>query len=141
MEIRLRALADFASVTGEGKLNIMGVFHEINPPMLPFVLPQMFAVVVYEASAAERGLEKVSRVVLMDADASEIISLEQTLRVPDPIRPGASPAVNQIVGLAGLRFERSGDYQFSFLLDGDEKGTLSLRVNEPRSVEGREADA
>ncbi len=137
----MRALADFASVTGEGKINIMGVFHEINPLTMPFVLPQMFAVVVYEASVAERGLEKVSRVVLLDADANEIMNLEQTVRIPDA-RPGTQPVVNQILGLAGLRFETSGDYQFSFLIDGDEKGTLSLRVNEPPgAIQGGETDA
>ena len=131
MEVGLRALADFASVTGDGKLNVMGVFGEINPPKLPFVLPQMFVVVVYEASLAEGGLEKESKIVLLDADGNEIISLEQTIRVPEPKRPGMQIAANQIVGLAGLKFEKHGDYQFSFLIDGDEKGTLSLRVNSP----------
>ena len=131
MELRLRALADFASMTSEGKLNILGVFGEINASILPIVLPQMFVVATYDASLAERGLDRQCRVVLLDADGNERVNLEQTIHIPDqPKRPGMQIGVNQILGLAGLKFETPGDYQFSFLVDGDEKGTLGLRVNE-----------
>src|SRR5215217_3944288 len=48
MEVKLAVLADYANVSQDGKLNIMGIFQEINAPSLPFPLPQMFLVVPFE---------------------------------------------------------------------------------------------
>ena len=138
MEIKFRMLSDFASLTRDGKLNILGVFDEINAPRMPFVLPQMFLVVAYEASAAEAGVDRESRIILMDADGGELLTLEQPLKIPDAKRPGARVAINQVLGLSGFKFAKPGDYQFSFLVDGDEKANLRLRVNSP--IEG-EPDA
>jgi hypothetical protein len=38
MEVTLAVLADYANVTGSGKLNVMGIFGEVNPPVLPDLL-------------------------------------------------------------------------------------------------------
>lgn len=44
MDVNLALLADYANVSQDGKLNIMGIFQEVNPPVLPFALPQMYLV-------------------------------------------------------------------------------------------------
>lgn len=130
MEISLKALADFASLTKDNKLNIMGIFNEVAPTALPSVLPQMYVVAVYEASSAESGTEREAAIVLTDADGNEIIRMEQELIVPAAIRPGGRIVMNQVIGLAGLKITHTGDFQFSFLIDNDEKGTLGLYVKE-----------
>jgi len=38
MRVKLAVLADYASITREGKLNILGIFDEINPQQLPATL-------------------------------------------------------------------------------------------------------
>ena len=139
MDVTLAVLADFASITREGKLNILGVFGEINPPRLPFVLPSMVLVMAYSAGPAEFGLQRKARIVLTDADGKQVLGVEQDLSIPRARRAGAKVQMNQILGLAGVRFEQSGDYQFSVLVDNDEKRTISLRVNEP-SQEDRRSD-
>lgn len=132
MEVTLAVLADYANVTQEGKANIMGVFSEVNPPELPFALPMMFLVATFTASPAEVGSEKVLRVVLLDGDGNQILSLETPIAVPRPARPGSRVQLNSILGLTGVRFERPGDYQFSILVGGEEKQSIPLHVNKPK---------
>lgn len=130
MEITLGVLADYASVSQEGKLNIMGIFSEINPPMFPFALPIMYLVLVFEAGPAEFDTDKTMKVALLDAEGKQILGIEQPLRVPQSKRPGTRVIMNSIIGLAGARFDHAGDYAFSVLVGGEEKKSVLLHVNE-----------
>lgn len=131
MDITLGVLSDYASVSQDGKLNIMGVFGEINAPVLPFVLPVMYLVLTFEASPAEVDSDKSLRVALLDADGNQIFAMEQPIKVPHPKRPGSTVLMNAVMALAGARFEKTGDYVFSILIGGDEKRRVPLHVNEP----------
>ena len=131
MEVSLAVLSDFASVTQEGKLNIMGIFGEVNPPGLPFALPLMYLVVVFDGSPAEVGSEKNVRVVMLDGEGREGLRIENNMTVPPAGRPGRRVTFNAILALQGVMFQRPGDYQFSILINGEEKRSVSLQVNEP----------
>lgn len=136
MEVTLAVVADYANISREGKLNILGVFSEINPPSLPFRLPQMFLVASIETAATEAGREFPVQVLLVDDDGDERLSLEQTLAVPPPPRPGEGRTINQIMGLAGIRFDQAGHYAFHILISGEERRSIRLRVNEPLGNRG-----
>ncbi|GEM_PF-227083 len=142
MEIKLRALADFASVTREGKLNIMGIFDQINPVGFPALIPMMHLVVTYEASPAEGNSEKQVRIVLMSADGP-LAELDQVVRVPAPERPGSRINVNQIVAIGGIGFQNPGDYSFVILVNGEEKGSLPFYVAQvpQQAIEGGSGNA
>lgn len=131
MEVKLAALADFASLTREGKLNILGVFDRLRPPMLPFVLPMMHLVVVFDSSPAEPETEKSVNIILMGADGQKLFAVENTMRVGPVKYPGIRPSSNLIVALAGVQFTNPGDYQFSVLVNGEEKKALRLIVDAP----------
>lgn len=128
MEVTLAVLADYANVSREGKLNILGVFGEVNPPVLPWRLPQMYLVISMKFQPAETMAEVPLKVVLWEADGDERLSLEQN--IPVPTQRGER-TVNQIVGLAGLRFDKAGNYTFRILVSGEERRVLPFRVNEP----------
>lgn len=136
MDVSLGVLADYASVTQDGKLNIMGIFGEINPPLLPFALPMMYLVLVFEASPAEIDTDKTIRVALLSGDGKQIIGLDQTVKVPKPKRPGTRVSMNAVFGMGGARFEQAGDYAFSVLIGGEEKKSVPLHVNEPVKAGG-----
>jgi hypothetical protein len=53
MHVRLAVLADYANVTGDGKLNILGIFARINLMQIPAVHPQMHLVLRIEAHPSE----------------------------------------------------------------------------------------
>lgn len=131
MEVRLAVLADYANVSQDGKLNIMGIFQEVNPPELPFALPQMYLVVSFAARGAEVETVKYIRIVLLDSDGNEMLGLEGHVQVPLPPRPGSRAYINQVLGLNGITFERPGDYSFEILVGGETRESVSLHVNEP----------
>lgn len=131
MDVNLALVADYANVSQDGKLNIMGIFQEVNPPFLPFQLPQMYLVISFEAGPAEFDSVKNIRVALLDNDGNEMLALEGQVQVPRPPRPGRRAFINQVVGLNGVRFERPGDYEFSILIGGETRGTTPVHVNEP----------
>jgi hypothetical protein len=131
VEVMLAVVADYANVTADGKLNILGTFDEINPPELPFALPQLYLVLACTAGAAEVGSTKDLRIVLLSADGKEIMSLTGQFDVPGPRRPGTHSKVNQILGMGNLPFEKPGDYSFEVLIGGETKASVLLHVNPP----------
>jgi hypothetical protein len=131
MDITLGVLADYASVSQDGKLNIMGIFGEINPPMLPFGIPMMYLILSFEASPSEYDTDKAIKVTLLDSEGKAIMGMEQSMRVQPARRPGSRSVLNAVVGLAGIKFEHAGDYAFSVLVGGEEKKSIMLHVNEP----------
>lgn len=131
MEVTSAFLADYALIAVDGKLSIMGIFEAVNPPALPFQLPQMYMVIRWQAGPSEFGTEKTIRVVLMDSDAAELLSLEQHMTVAKPERSGVPATMVQLVMLAGVNFSKAGDYVFAVQTGGDEKRTIPFLVNEP----------
>ncbi len=131
MDVTVAVLADYANVSQDGKLNIMGIFQEINPPVLPFALPQMFLVLSFSAGPAEFDTVRNVRIPLLHGDGQEILAMEAQMPIPRPVRAGSRAYINQTIGLAGVTFPRPGDYAFSILVGDDEKATVPLHVNEP----------
>jgi hypothetical protein len=131
MDVTLAVLADYATVSQDGKLSVMGIFQEVNPPVLPFALPQMYLVVSFAAGPAEFGSVKNIKIALLDDDGNEILGLEGQAPVPRPPRPGSRAYMNQVIGLNGTTFERPGDYAFAILVSGETKATVPLYVNKP----------
>jgi hypothetical protein len=131
MEVNLAVLADYANRTDDGKMNIMGIFSDVDPPSLPFVLTSMFLVILFDASPDEIGQTKPLAIVLRDSDGREMLRLNNEAAIPPPPRPGGRAQVNIVLGLMGLRFERVGDYEFSVLVSEEEKRIIPVRVNAP----------
>jgi hypothetical protein len=136
MEAKLAVLADFASISREGKLNIMGIFDEINPPSFPFALPIFYVVVSYSAGATEFETDKTLQIALQTEDGRILLRLEQAIHVPRPARAGIRGTVNQVHALAGLPFEAHGSYEFVLSVDGHPEGSIPLRINAPVGGEG-----
>lgn len=133
MDVSLAVVADYANVSQDGKLNIMGIFQEVNPPILPFALPQLYLVLSFSAGPAEFGLTKNIRIALLESDGNELVALEGQVEVPRPPRPGSRAYMNEVIGLNGVTFQRAGDYAFSILVGGETKETVGLHVNQPNS--------
>lgn len=131
VEVTVAVLADYANVSQDGKLNIMGIFQEINPPFLPFPMPQMYLVLSFSAGPAEFDTARDIRIPLLHSDGQEILGMEAQMQIPRPKRAGSRAYINQAIGLTGVQFERAGDYAFSILIGDDEKASVPLHVNDP----------
>ena len=130
VDVNLAVLADYANVSQDGKLNIMGIFQEVNATTLPFVLPQMYLVVSLTAGPAEFDTVRDLRIVLLRSDGEKLLELEGQLNVPRSPREGSRSYMNEAIGLAGIPFPQAGDYAFHILVGDDEKAVVPLHVND-----------
>jgi len=132
MDVNLAVLADFASITREGKLNILGIFDQISPPSLPFALPIFYVVVTYSANPAEFDMVKRVNIRLMTEDGGgPLLQLEQEMTIPRPPRPGMRSTINQVNAIMGFPFQEPGTHEFAILIDGQTAGGIPLHVIAP----------
>ena len=128
MEVTLALLADYANITREGKLNVMGLFTIINAPVLPWIHPQMQLVLDLEADPAEWDTQKNIEIKLMDADANQLLSIQGGVKVPRG-QSGQRLHINSIMTFGNIKLNSAGDYAFVILIGGETKKRVPLRVN------------
>ncbi len=128
MKLLLLLAADYANVTSDGKLNVMGVFREINALNFPARHPSMHLVVKLGAELGEYGETRNLIVKLLDVDGNEIMSLSGPTNIPKG-EGGRRPEVNAILELKDIVFPKPGPYQFIVLVDKDFKGDLTIYAN------------
>lgn len=129
MDVQLKVLADFASITREGKLNILGIFDQITPPALPFALPIFYVVTSYSAGPAEFDMAKQVSIRLMTQDGEgPLIQLDQEVVIPRAPRPGMRSVINQVNAIMGFPFHQAGTHDFAILIDGQTAGGIPLHV-------------
>lgn len=128
MDVKLAVLADYANVTKEGKINILGIFDTINSKVFPFVWHSMQLVMKFEYPRSESDTVKNIVVQLMDEDGKTIFQVAGELKLPKSQGNMLAIQMNHFLILNSLRFEKPGNYQFSILVNNDEKASLQLRV-------------
>ncbi|HEU5208783.1 MAG TPA: hypothetical protein VFU06_05165 [Longimicrobiales bacterium] len=126
MRVKLALLADYANVTAEGKLNILGVFDRINVSALPAVHPQMHLVLRFEAHPMERDRVHNVEIRLHDPDGKTVFEVKGDV-VPHGNGERAT-ASNQILTLNNLQLTKSGGYTFAVFVNDDLKSELPLGV-------------
>ena len=126
MQLTFALLADYANNTPEAKLNVLGIFNRINASAFPAQHPQMFLCTRFSASPAEYGQKKMIMIKLLSADADEILEVSQEVEIPS--LGGRRVDVNFVLAMNNVTFPEPGEYQFSILVDGDEKGTVPLTL-------------
>jgi hypothetical protein len=126
MQVKLALLADYANVTAEGKLNILGIFDRINVQAMPAVHPQMHLILRLEAHPAERGRPHNVEIRLHDPDGQTVFEVEGEI-VPQG-ETGLTIATNQILTLNNLQLTKTGGYAFIVFVNNDLKMEVPLDV-------------
>lgn len=126
MQVKLALLADYANVTAEGKLNILGVFDHINVNDVPAVHPQMHLILRLEAHPAERDRTHNVEIRLHDPDGQTVFEVKGDI-VPHGM-PGQTIATNQILTLNNLQLAKTGGYTFVVFVNNDLKTEVPLGV-------------
>lgn len=126
MQVKLAVLADYANVTSDGKLNILGIFDRINLVQVPAVHPQMHLILRLEAHPAERDRSHMIEIRLHDPEGATIFEVKGDIV---PQGEGSHPvATNQILTLNNLQLEKIGAYNFVIFINNDLKSELPLHV-------------
>jgi hypothetical protein len=127
MLVKLAVLADYANVTSDGKLNILGIFDRMNVVNLPAVHPQMNLVLRLEAHPAEHGRAHPVEIRLHDPDGQTVFEVSGEI-VPQG-EPGEAVSTNQILTLNNLQLNKTGGYTFVVLVNNDLKAEIPLAVD------------
>src|SRR5258708_34223328 len=83
MELAFLHIADYASVTKDDKLNVMGIFSAINAPSFPAPHPEMHVVAQLAADPAEYGRQfQVTIKLLVENASHELANFNAPAQVP-----------------------------------------------------------
>jgi hypothetical protein len=140
VEAVLAVAADYANVSNDGKLNIMGIFQEITPAAFPAAVSQMYLVISWDAGPAEFGSHKRVNITFMGPDPKDKVSVDQTMMVPEAPRPGERAVFHQILDIKGFPVLTSGPHAIYVLSGGEEKARVPLYVREPAKIEEKEVE-
>jgi hypothetical protein len=128
MRINLFLLADYANISEDKKLNIMGIFTEINAYQFPIRHSSMHLVLSMSPDIGEFGENRTLRFRLFDPDGKEIFSLPLPCSIPNP-QHGRKPTINFVVNLRDVIFPVPGPYNLVLQLDKDQKAEITLYAN------------
>ncbi len=129
MDLNFAFLCDFAEESG-GKVHALGVgVDQIQAPVVPAIHPHLSVVVAFSYESADVGAQSlVMRVI--DADGHSIVPpVDGQLTLNDPGAPTGQARV--IFQLAGVQFQRYGDYAVEVAVAGVTVASLPLRVVSP----------
>ena len=106
MKVDLFLTADYANITGDGKLNVMGIFREINALNFPARHTSMHLVLILTAEPGEYGVNRDLFVKLLDEDGQELMGFSGQIAVPKAER-GRIPLYLNLVELPSTKVSAS----------------------------------
>lgn len=128
MKLAFMHVCDYASLSREGKLSVMGIFQNISAPNVPVTHPMMYLAFGIEVNKAEFGRPIKMEIELVDNDGKKLIRAEAQIGFAGQAPPGRSAVIPQLMGLGGTQFARFGDYSFHIFLNDNHVGECPFSV-------------
>lgn len=129
MELTLAVACDEARTRPDGKLDLVGVFNELNAPGFPAAQERMTVVFVLEWARHEAG-RKPFRMDLLGADGRKVLTIEGHTDVDSRTDEQPPAQTRLIMPLQNVVFPRPGRYEFQVEAAGEARRALSLHLSE-----------
>ena len=130
MDIEIFALCD-AATDYHGKLNLLGTFDAIWTKEMPLVQPQCAVALRLRFSRIEEGEHRI-KINIVDEDGKLVApSLDANTKLDFSNRPETSVAINMILNLQRLKFEKYGEYSVELAFDGRHEASLPIHIRKP----------
>ena len=126
MRLVTAALCESATERPDGRIDLVGVYHELTAPGFPAMQEHMTAVFVLEWNEDEAG-EQPLRADLMGPSGRPVLTIEGHTAVA-PTLTGSPPQTRLIMPLERVVFPEAGVYEFALLAGGDVTRTCPLRI-------------
>jgi hypothetical protein len=130
MNIDFAVIADYAAVTGEGKLVIAGIFDRISSAELPAIHPTMYMAFRLEGDEGAPTNQSVTVRLIAPSGAEVIPPFEGEVRLLS-IDPAVPPGAQFVLALPGVRFEQYGVHWVEIRVGGELLKTVALHVVRP----------
>src|SRR3972149_9446630 len=130
MKLSYALIADHAFLSIDKKLNVIGIFENINAARFPVTHPKFVVVGSIEPSKKEFKMS----VVIASGEGRPIMDNvpEQNISLP----AAADRNFNFIVEIINPTFPKAGDYEVQILVDGRRIGGVPLKVLEATKPAG-----
>lgn len=118
--VELLTICDFAQVSQENKLSIIGIFDRIYASAFPTIYSRFFVVALIEASTyQEIGVE-----ITVTSPLSKMVIPPFHMKT----KIAASGRANILVDLAGITFEEAGEYLVTLRINGNISKKIPLYI-------------
>ncbi len=132
MKIQFAHLCDYATVSQEGKLSILGIFTNINVRTFPATHPQMYLAFDLEMRTVEASRPMALEIHLVDADGEKLFEMKGRgqFKVAEGAtdKPGATMRISQIMAMSGITFKRPGAHEINIFLNDSLAYTVSFQI-------------
>lgn len=128
MQVLMMLVADYASQEPQtGKLNILGVFRNIQSQNFPCMHYRMYLVINIGGEITDKPNPHSLYVSLTDEDGIEILHVSGDFHMPKG-NLGIQPEQGLIFELNTVPFSKPGDYRFYLRVDDVELGSTLVQV-------------
>jgi hypothetical protein len=130
MRVTFAHLCDYATVSKEGKLSVLGIFSTISVSQIPARHAQMFLAFELELEPLELNHDFNIEIRCRDADGGPVFAIQGTMNLEGQAKPGQKPRIGQTVQLTNTEFRRPGDYDVTIQISGRVEATVPFSVIE-----------
>ena len=128
MELILGVVADAAN-KGEGdKLNVLGIFEDLNVSRLPCAVPHMALALSMRAAPHDRGKPFDVKIFFLDPDGKKLFEIASILRITSNLQI-LEPVAPLALNLFNVTLAKTGVHCFQVRVDGNIKGSIKLNVH------------
>lgn len=128
MIVTFAHLCDYAIVSQDGKLSVLGIFDKVNAPVFPWPHPTFHFAFQVESEYDERGTDFTIRVQLVNQDGALLMQGELPIRTIETGAPGQRQHSNQVMAVHGFPFPKADTYEFVIQINGAVVNRLPFEV-------------
>lgn len=135
MKVEMAVLAEAATVNDDGRMNVLGIFDEVEVEEFPAVIGDRVLAMRISLGFADGRKSHLLRIEGRDEDGAEQWSIEADIDAGD-IPPGEGVTLSPIFHLKRMTAESAGDFTITAFWDGERRWEGVARItgpaNEPR---------
>lgn len=133
MDLTLGVLCEEARERADGRLDLVGVFHELGAPGFPAIQDRMIVVLLMQWDADESG-RQVLRADLVDEAGQRVLTIEGHTDVTPRAGAGARAETRLILPLERVVFPHAGRYHLELVAAGDVRRACSVLLTAVRGA-------
>ena len=129
MDIALAAICDAANADSQGKLNLLGVFDQINVSKFPAKHPQccvVFRVVFQKDEVTQQNFI----IKFLDQDDQSFLPTVKATSTSKCIKFEDQSVLNLIVNLNNIRLQKTSDYRIELHVNDTLLKSIELRIRQ-----------
>lgn len=126
--IEFAHLCDYALISSDGKLSVLGIFSGINVVAIPAVHAGMYLAFELTARTGDLGRPFDLRIEVVDTDGKPLLRMERRGVVQGQVKAGEDGRHPEVVRLPPLPIAKAGPHAVNIFLNGRVEKELAFAV-------------